>query len=277
MPLIFDTIVPEIHKRIQVKSQWIRDAPTNDDLEAVREAGQGDSLFDPLGLRSSLFQDLKDGRAELVCRRLIGPISAKVLYIIVKGQKPNISWKLWADIFHAFGPCQSGREWRVVFYCSSAKRMFPPVGQSPQQKHVNGGYAFPNDPSSIVIYREEEATRVLVHELLHACGSDNMSHTEAMREVLTESWAEIFLIGVLANGSIRKANIFWKIQAQWIVDQEYILRNEHRVNSPSDYSWRYTVGRREVLEKLGLQFPRHSFDPRSAVMESLRFTSPSLT
>jgi hypothetical protein len=272
---IFDTIVPEIYKRIQKKSQWIRDAPTKNDIEAVREAGQGDSLFDPLKLRSNLFDDLKQGRAELLCRRLIGPVSAKVLVVIPKGRKPFLSWKLWADIFHAFGSCKNG-PWRIILYCSSAKRMFPPQGQEPNQQHVNGGYAFPNDPSSIVIYREEEATRVLVHELLHACGSDNMSNSEEMREVLTESWAEVFLIGVLANGSLQKAKSLWKHQAQWIVDQEYVLRNEYGVNSPSDYAWRYIVGRRDVLEKLGLRFPNSSADPRSAVMDSLRFTSPLL-
>jgi hypothetical protein len=273
---IFDSIVPEIHKRIPKKAQWIRDAPTDDDLQAVKEAGEGDSVFDPIGLRTSLFQDLQEGRAELMCRRLLGSVPAKVLVIVAKGQTPFLSWKLWANIFHAFGKCRNGNEWRIIFYCSSAKRTLPQKGESPGQKHVNGGYAYPNDPSSIVIYREEEATRVLVHELLHACGSDNMSNTEQMREVLTESWAEVFLIGVLANGSVQKAKHLWKIQSQWIVDQEHVLRNQYAVNSPSDYSWRYIVGRREVLERFGFRFPNPSANPRAAIEDSLRFTSPIL-
>jgi hypothetical protein len=274
--MIFETIVPHIFSKIYKKISWIRDAPTNDDLDAVKEAGNSDSSFDTLRLRASLIEDMNQGRAELSCRRLLGPVSAKVLFIHRRGTKPNINWKTWANIFLAFGQCKRGSAWRVILFVSPATRNLPPLGQTPGQIHVNGGYAFPNDPSSIVIYRDEEATRVLVHELLHACGSDTMSNSEAMREVLTESWAEVFLIGILANGSVRKAKQLWNIQSQWIVNQEFVLRNEYNVNSPSDYSWRYIVGRREVLEKFGLQFPNPSANPRAAIMESLRFTSPFL-
>jgi hypothetical protein len=275
--MIFETIVPHVHHTIKGKTvRWIRDAPTDDDIESVKKAGEADSSFDPLLLRSTLLNDVKEGRAELSCRRLLGPVSAKVLFIHERGTTPSINWRVWANIFLAFGKCKKGGAWRVIFFVSSATRNLPPFGEAPGQKHVNGGYAIPNDPSSIVIYRNEEATRVLVHELLHACGSDNMSNSEPMREVLTESWAEIFLIAVLANGSLKKAKQLWKIQSQWIVNQEFVLRNEYNVNYPSDYAWRYTVGRREVMEKLGLYFPNPSTNPRAAIIESLQFTSPLL-
>jgi hypothetical protein len=275
---VFEMIVPEVYLRIQGKqSRWIRDAPTNDDIEAVREAGIGDSTFDPLGLRSTLFHNLQTNHAELQCRVLLGPVKAKVLIVTPRGQRPAIPWDLWAKIFLAFGKCQTAHGmWRIVFYASSAKRRFPPKGQQPRQEHVNGGYAIPNNPGSIVIYREEECTRVLVHELLHACGSDDFNKSEEAREVLTESWAELFLIAIQANGSVRKAKQLWKEQAQWIANQEFVLRNEHNVNLPSDYAWRYTVGRRDVFQESGLHIPEPSPFPRAALMNSLRFTSPLL-
>lgn len=274
MSLPFEVLVPHIFSQIQEKqSSWIRDAPTDDDLDAVREAGQGDSVYDTLGLRSSLFHALEEGTAQLHCHVLVGSsIKAKVLVVAPRGYTPNIPWKLWLRIFHAFGKCQKKDSWRVVLYASNAKRRFPPKGQQPQQEHVNGGYAIPNDPSSIVIYREEECTRVLVHELLHACGSDHFGNSEPIREVLTESWAEVFLVALLANGSLQKAKRLWKIQSQWIADQEVQLRTHHNVQSPSDYAWRYTVGRRDVLTNLGFTIPQGNMSN----LTSLRFTSPEL-
>jgi hypothetical protein len=102
-----------------------------------------------------------------------------------------------------------------------------------------------------------------------------MKNPEEVREVLTESWAELFLIAVLAKGSLTKAKKLWRIQAQWIIDQETVLK-EYGVLTPLNYAWRYTVGRREVMERMGLRFPAASTDPMFMLGGSLRFTSPSL-
>ena len=134
-----------------------------------------------------------------------------------------------------------------------------------------------------MIYREEEVCRVLVHELLHAACTDNMKHPEWMREVLTETWAEIFLIAILAKGSMGKAKKLWKIQAQWIADQESVLKGVYGVLGPESYAWRYTVGRRQALMRLGMELPG-TLSQQGAMLpsashafpNSLRFTSPEL-
>ena len=100
-------------------------------------------------------------------------------------------------------------------------------------------------------------------------------YPEEVREVLTESWAELFLIAVLAKGSLTKAKKLWRMQAQWIIDQETVLKG-YGVLTPLNYAWRYTVGRREVMEGMGLRFPAPSGDPMFVLGGSLRFTSPSL-
>jgi hypothetical protein len=127
-----------------------------------------------------------------------------------------------------------------------------------------------------VIYREEEVERVLIHELLHAACTDDMDKPEWMREVLTETWAELFLVAILANGSLRKANRLWKIQAQWIANQQHVLTTEYGVLTPDSFPWRYTVGRAAALENLGIKLPPPSSQPRADLGNSLRFTSPAL-
>jgi hypothetical protein len=171
--------------------------------------------------------------------------------------------------------------WRVIFFCAETLREFPPAKQGEAEEvgpaHLNGGYAYPNDPASIVIYREEEAARVLVHEMLHACGSDKMENPEWKREVLTESWAELFLIAIQAGGSVLKGELLWKEQARWILAQESLLTQVYNVRKVDDYAYRYTVGRRAVMEKWGLVFEDLFVEPRSVVGNSLQFTAPLLT
>jgi len=291
--MALETIVAKINT---AKYTWVRDEPNEDDLSYILKQGlQTPSPFDPLELRKQVFQDLQAGRAKLVCKVGLSP-PAKVLAIVYPDTK--IPWELFGRIFSAFGtpkPAASamskGRSpsaWRVIWFAHPRKREFPfdpkAKGNSSlhtvqreeiQPVHVNGGYAYACQPETIVIYREEEASRVLVHELLHAACTDDMKNPEEVREVLTESWAELFLIAVIAKGSLTKAKHLWRLQAQWIIDQETVLK-ECGVLTPQDYAWRYTVGRREVLEEMGLHFPAPSADPMFVLGRSLRFTSPSL-
>jgi hypothetical protein len=143
-------------------------------------------------------------------------------------------------------------------------------------QHINGGYAYACAPETIVIYREEEVERVLIHELLHAACTDDMDKPEWLREVLTETWAELFLVAILANGSLRKATRLWKIQAQWIANQQHVLTTEYGVLTPESFPWRYTVGRATALQNLGIMLPPPSPEPRLALGNSLRFTSPAI-
>jgi hypothetical protein len=283
--MALETIMAKIKTK---KYTWVRDEPTEDDLSYILKQGlQTPSAFDPLNLREQVFHDLRAGKAKLVCKVGLDP-PAKVLAIVYPETK--IPWELFGRIFSAFGA--SATQWRVIWFAHPRKREFPKEAKEPQVNtlnssvhkvqmeaiqpvHVNGGYAYACKPETIVIYREEEAGRVLVHELLHAACTDNMKHPEELREVLTESWAELFLIAVLAKGSLTKAKKLWRIQAQWIVDQETVLK-EYGVLTHLNYAWRYTVGRRGVLEGMGFRFPAPSADPMFVLGGSLRFTSPSL-
>lgn len=256
--------------------EWVRDEPTQEDLSHILKETEH-SPFDS-NLRAEVYNDLKAGKARLVTKR--GP-TAKVLAIVYPDTQ--IPWATFGKIFQAFGePAKAATsaktQWRLVWFANKKKRTFPEATQAmasgPEHikpVHINGGYAFACQPETIVIYREEEAPRVLVHELLHASCTDDMKQPEEVREVLTESWAELFLIAILST-TLAKAKKLWAIQAQWIIDQETVLKSMG-VTKHTDYAWRYTVGRREVLESLGLRFPPPSQDPAFMLGGSLRFTS----
>ena len=278
--------------------EWVRDEPTAEDLEHIKREGNSPSQFDPLGLRKQMTDDLASGKAILKTKS--GPF-AKVLAVVYPDTQ--IPWKTLGQIFSAFGPPSKGKgkgkgkdKWRVVWFAHPKTRVFPPLGNVGeatatenitqqlkaqrislvQPQHINGGYAYACAPETIIIYREEEVERVLVHELLHAACTDDMSKPEWMREVLTETWAELFLVGILSQGSMRKANKLWGIQAQWIADQEAVLVNEYQITKPEHFPWRYTVGRRSVLNSLGISLPPPSADPKFMLGSSLRFTSNAL-
>ena len=301
---MLETLVNRIDRK---HYEWVRDEPTEDDLTHILKETTL-SPFDPLKLREEVYNDLKAGKAKLVTKR--GP-TAKILAIVYPDTK--IPWATFGKIFQAFGepfsratsgepfsratsgeplsratsgqPAKGQKQWRLVWFANKKQRTFPERAPTAanltpthslrvEPLHINGGYAYACQPETIVIYREEEAARVLVHELLHASCTDNMNQPEEIREVLTESWAEVFLIAILSS-TPAKAKKLWASQAQWIVDQETVLKG-YGVTSPADYAWRYTVGRRGVLEGLGLRFPRPSQDPAFMIGGSLRFTSPAL-
>jgi hypothetical protein len=277
--LVLETIVDIVQKRIQTKSNftWIRDAPTGDDLEHIRKSSE-QSSFDPLKIRYNMLQEYEKGNVSLATHILLEeqkPV-AKVLILCEKGVNPMINWNLWKKIFQAVGnppnQCKSKGPYRIILFASSAERRFPNPGEKITEANVNGGYAYPNDPQSIVIYRKEEATRVLIHELLHACGTDDFNKSEEEREALTETWAELFLIAIQSKGSLSKAKSLLHKQLQWIVDQAGRLQDEFGVQSATDYAYRYTVGRIPVLQSLGFSLPR----PSAAFIDSLRFTEHSL-
>ena len=253
-------MILEILPLIQRKPfPWVDDQPTSDDLDHIFR--QRSDEFDRLNLKDSMLIDLRAGKAKLVTKS--GPF-AKVLAVVYPGT--IIPWKLFGEIFAAFGPPSSRAPWRIVWFAHPMRREIGP-GEVPGPEHVNGGYTYPCNNDTIVIYREEEVCRVLVHELLHASWTDDHALDTVDQEAATETWAELFLIAIQAK-TPRVAATLWAKQAKWIADQEHLLRTRHNVNDRTSYAWRYTVARRKVLEGLGIYLPPGVL-PTS---NSLRFT-----
>jgi len=223
---------------------------------------------------------------------------AKVIYIQVGRVEPP--WDLWGRIFQWLGPAPSvlgrqgpapsvlgrqgpvpsvlgrqgppptGQRWRLFWFPAPNKRVMPTEGEV-GPAHLNGGYTFPCKSDCIVVYRHEEATRVLLHEILHAACLDPPADLP-LKEATTETWAELYLVALCSGGSLKKAAELWAIQSQWISNQNSKLKIHYSIEGPEHYAWRYTVGRELILRSLKIELP----EPKASRSRSLRLTSPDL-
>lgn len=220
-------------------------------------------------MRAELWSALEAGDAELLCATC--PY-AKVLWIRRKHTRDSPNWTLWGRIFQWFGFQAKEKQWRVFWFPSHSLRQMPGQNEDILPGHINGGYTIPCLHNKIVIYRKEEAERVLIHELQHASCLDNMNEAIEMREARVEFWAELFLVAICSKGSKQRAARLWKQQSQWLVNQNYALKSVYKIQSTQEYVWRYTLGRELIAEELRIALP----SPTSARNRSLRLTSPRL-
>ena len=221
-----------------------------------------ESPFDPLRLRRGMWDRLERGTAVLECH--VCPFG-KVLCLHA-GEDPPVPWDDWGRILAAF---YEGRPFRVGFFAAEAVRRLGHELQSstPWMLRgdlgpgcVNGGYTMPCRSDTIVIYRTEEATRVLLHELFHAtCCDRDLPLPE--REAENEAWAEWVLVAMHGPTERRFAE-----QVAWVGGQNAVLRKKYGVRAPTDYLWRYTVGREDAYRRLGYggPFPRSGSSGGSA-------------
>lgn len=269
LPLVLNELVSHA-KRLQTRppAPWRDCAPRLDELQKAEAEATAGAQFDVAGLKKEIWDGYKAGRVGLQCRE--AP-TGRVLAFVPPGVE--VPWLTWGRILQWFGPAPDGRPWLIIWYAAAKKREFPGFGQDLGPEHVNGGYTQPCSTHGIFIYREEEATRVLIHELLHATCLDEPGWSIPLREAMIESWAELILTAITSKGHRARAAELWSRQAQWIADTNWRARHLNGTNDISDYAWRYLLGRVEMLEKLGIVLPA----PRKHVGErSLRFTHPDL-
>lgn len=245
------------------------DRPNQEDLQLFEHEARQDSTFDPLQLRRNMWESLDTGSSMLLCKSCS---NAKVLWIQPKGTQIEPPWKEWGRIFQWLGDAPGGVKWRVFWFPAPIPRILPRKGETVGPRHINGGYCYPCNPNVIVVYRLEEATRVLVHELLHASCTDPQGASLEIKEATTETWAELFLVALCSKGKVDSAKKLWTLQSQWISDQNADLRTKYHVNSPADYAWRYTLGREQILADLKVELPI----PQKRTSLSSRLTHPLL-
>ncbi len=255
---------------------WRPSKPTAAELAAAEKEATTGAQFDTAGLKRGIWMAYKTGRARLVCQELLerGRPLARVNCFLPKGTKePN--WEFWAAVFKWFGPHKSGQPWLVTWFASPALRQFPGQGQDLGPEHVNGGYTYSCSTDGIYIYRHEEATRVLIHELIHAACLDEQTWTIPLREAMVEMWTELILIALKSRGKVPSAKRLWTAQSHWIADTNWKAKHLNNTHDISDYAWRYLLGREEMYAHHGIRLPAPR--PSAALhVQSLRFTSPLL-
>jgi hypothetical protein len=187
---------------------------------------------------------------------------------VENGKEDPTPYDVWGRIFQMFGY----GPWRVSFFPSVLKRELPAGGGPLGPEHVNGGYAMPCHPETIVIYRKEECTRVLLHELFHASCCDRDLCLEE-KEAETEAWAELANIAFASEGNLKKAYELLQKQLEWIASSHYTLERYFKISQPTDYVWRYTLGREAAFLRLGIVLPKHT---SGRPKKSNRLTHPDL-
>jgi hypothetical protein len=266
LPLILEETVRVVKEQYKTPEPlWQLTDLTQDDYEAMRKEAMTTDPFDKVQFRKKLWTLFEGGGAELLCKQCD---YGKVVILRPRGEELGISWSFWARILQGFNKPTV----RIFWFVVPVPRLLPDLHEHVGPEHVNGGYTFPCHLNAVVIYRKEEATRVLIHEMLHATCTDDASLPVELKEAKTETFAELFLVAYASKGSLALASKLWLLQAQWIQDLNTKLVKDHGVVSLKDYSARYTVAREAELRRLGIELPNVS----RRAMTSSRFTSPAL-
>jgi len=272
LPLVLGELVRHA-KRLwsQPLQKWEACEATREELAAAEHEAHAGQEFDKHGLKLGIWTAYKEGKATLVCRKL-GMLARVIMFLPNGTKEPN--WELWARIFQWFGHSSNRTPWKVTWFPARALREFPLVGQDLGPEHVNGGYTQICSTDGIYIYREEEATRVLIHEMIHAACLDEKGEnwTIPLKEAMVEMWAELFLIAIISRGSLFRAKLLWNKQRHWISDTNHAAQRLHNEEDPTDYAWRYLSGRAYMYATQGIELP----PPRSLQNKSTRFTHPDL-
>jgi hypothetical protein len=267
LPLILEEVlinVKEVCKQPPIK--FTRGTVTDEELQKMEDAVKSGSEFDRLGLKAEVWKRYQKGTNSIVC--LDSPI-ARVIAILPKGLEIPDDW---GRVFQLFGMPKHGAKWIVYWFGSITPRRFPKSGLPLAAEHLNGGYTQPCSTNGIFIYRIEEATRVLIHELLHASCQDPMEKSIPQREAHIETWAEIIFVAFRAKGLEREALRLWKCQTQWVSDTNHHATIHNNIKGEGDYGWRYLNGRSDVYKSLGLELPTPSGEKQTRS----RFTHPEL-
>jgi hypothetical protein len=239
-------------------------SPTHDDMQYILGAAREQDPFDTAGLKKESVAALQSGHA--IATKAVSALG-EIIVISFKKDPLHTPWNLW---WRCIRLLSSEKRVRILIFAHPKKRELPKQGTRIGSEHVNGGAAYRCNPQSIVIYRKEEVSRVLVHELFHASCSDPYHLDTPYIEADTEAWAEMFLCGMAAKGRPQPFVRHMREQIDWAVRQAATLKDKYKVYSSKEYAWRYLIGRLEVWRRLGIQVPSPSTE--YAKVESLRFT-----
>jgi len=266
LPLILESLL-ESYRSNTKYTQWKRSNATQEDLATMKQEAETGQQFDTLGLKMGVWKEYSKGVYQQHCYE---SSIARVVALLPKGMQ--IPLDDWGQILQWFGPSPDGKPWKIYWFGATVPRKFPSHGEALEAAHLNGGYTMVCSTSGIFIYRIEEATRVLIHEMLHAACLDPKTEDIQIRESTVETWAELILIAFRAKGSRAKAADLWAKQAQWIADTNNRAAASHNVRNASKYGYRYLNGRVPIFASLGVKLP----PPSGGAINSSRFTTPEL-
>ena len=281
MSILLDRICELIQKEYAKKEPIWRSIShiEQKDLNYLESECKKDSEFDPMNTRKTLLQHFYTGSSPFEVRQC--DYGQVIVIYDNEEQKRDLPWGLWGRILRLYTErYPSSTPFKVYFLASTNLRLFPRrwfdepsqrMGGEPiRPQHINGGYTYHCNRETIMIYRAEDATRVLIHELMHSCCLDKMEQGVDQVEAETEAWAELMYVGFMSQGDTAQFSKLLQQQSNWIQIQNQAVRAH--IRRPKDFPWRYTIGKQEVWERWGILLPV-SHDIEEAQL-SLRLTYP---
>jgi hypothetical protein len=271
MSILIDTLLERIQKEFSLpEPDWESTTISDSDMDFLEEECTKDSEFDPLNKRKRMYEDMQNGyNIALKSKCDYGEL---IVILENESQLSDLPLGLWGRIFRLFQE-RDKKPFRVFFLASTSRREFPAKIHPISPENINGGYTYRCNKETICIYRAEDATRVLIHELQHSCCLDNIEKSLDEIEAETEAWAELFYVAILSQG---KKYIFKDLiqrQSEWMKKQNIVVR-QHMVNPNSrEFPWRYTIGKEEIWRRWNI-FRDDEVKPVIKVGKSLRLTYP---
>jgi hypothetical protein len=256
----------------QVQEEYSKAPPTHrliepeeTSFEYVYSVVKEKDPFDTAGLKLECVEALRQNKATL-----LQSVSSQGTILVVSLHKSPIqpTWNLWWRSIRLLIP--PSKQVRILLFAHPSKRHVPSRHRSIEKEHVNGGAAYRCDPMSIVLYRKEEVSRVLIHELFHASCSDPYHLDTPHIEADTEAWAELVLCAMAAKGVETLFYQTMKQQIAWALQQAATIQKYHNVHTEQEYAWRYLIGRLDVWRSLGFIIP--AIPTQFKQVRSLRFS-----
>jgi hypothetical protein len=235
-------------------------------LSILEKECSGPSDFDEILSKQTLYKEYKEGRLiPYVCEHALTKDVVVALFPDPR-QKQDVPWALWSQIVQLF---YHDEPHTIFLLAHQGRRHFPPYGKPVRPFHINGGYTYPCNADCVFIFRAEDATRVLLHELFHSncCDTPNL-HLEE-KEAETEAWAELFWCSLVARGDpsqrhassqTRSAKRDLKAFKSLVIKQGSLIRTQnrrlleghHMEPGPMGFPWRYTIGKEILWKRWGL-------------------------
>lgn len=271
MSILINELLDRVKNEFQKGDiEWKHGVMEHNDYNYLNKECNNESEFDPQNKRKRMFMNLTKGEAKLA----IGNCEFGTIFAVFEKEEQNseIPWQLWARIFRIFSEKVS-KPFKVFFLANTDLRKFPPKNEAISPENINGGYTYRCNPETILIYRAEDATRVLIHELLHAYCLDRIGEGIDMIEAETEAWAELIYIGVLSQGKKYIFNSLLQRQSEWMRKQNEIVKKHIAHPKSRQFPWRYTIGKQDIWEKWGI-LKMEDVKPVINIANSLRLTFP---
>ena len=271
MSILLNSTLDLVQKEFALKAPlWTFGHKINQKEHAyLRKECTTTSEFDPHNRRNTMYQNMINGISKVV--KGICPYGSIIAILDHPAQMEDIPWELWGRILRLY--TEDGHpSFTVYLLANTHLRTFPPGKQPITAININGGYTYSCNRQAIIIYRAEDATRVLLHELMHSCCLDNHALGVDRVEAATEAWAELLYVAFLSQGKQKEYDTLLHMQSDWMIKQNAIVKKHMKNPDSMEFPWRYTIGKEEMWRKWNILVDAPM--ARVIVGHSLRLTCP---